>query len=180
MGFAGRLRILAPRELADGDALVVWLLAPEASLVPSREWNAGPKTTAFFCILAKLLRNRSFNKDMHGHYWTREADLLGQAPVYVDSRPEVRGEAVSLLRQMEGILLLTKGGNQGTTKKEWSIKMSSLSVVKQAFLTRSLRPFEVFKSLEPLMHALEEQPTKLYPLHSIISERVLTVCREGC
>jgi hypothetical protein len=68
--------VLAPRHICTGEDLLTWMLSPEAGLIPVREWPASPRLTAFFCILAKLLRNKSFNKDSHGHAWTAEADLL--------------------------------------------------------------------------------------------------------
>jgi hypothetical protein len=169
--------VLVPEAIADGDQLVQWLLSAEAGLIPPREWNAGSRLTALICIFVKLIKNRSFNKDTHGHVWTQEADLLGQSPVNVAERPIVRAEAVTILNKLDGTILICKGGNQGKTKKEWCINTALLPLVKKVLIGRSLKPFEAIKALEPLLNYIEVEDGAKWPLHEIITERALDICR---
>jgi hypothetical protein len=170
--------VLPDPDFQSSEELVEWLLSADANLVPRTEWEVCVESAAFFSILAKLLKNKSWDKDMHGHKWTQEADLLGQSPVNVPDRPEVRREAEELLIRMDGILLLTKGGNSGTTKKEWAINTNHLSSVKRAYLDRSLKPLEIVKGAEPLLNYLRSGDGKLYRLDTVIQdERVRQTCQ---
>ena len=170
--------VLAP-DCATGEALIDWLVSPQAGLIPGLPWIAELRIAAFFCLAAKLLKNKSFCKDMHNHNWTKEDDLLGQAPVSIPDRPEVRKEALDLLARMDGILLQTKGASQGKTKKEWAIPSTFVPAMKLAFLERSLNPLKEFDCLAPLLDYLESGKSREYRLDSVIQEeRIRHNCRE--
>ena len=170
--------IRVPQTVSTGEELINWLLSPTAGIVPATEWLAGTRVTAMFCIFDKLIRNKSWNKDMHGHKWTKEQDLLGQAQVDVPHRPRVRAEADSMLERMRQTLLLTKGAEQGTTRKEWSINILFRPEIMDAILKRSLAPLRKHDCLKPLLHYLDGDDDANHPLHEIITQRAMIICRE--
>lgn len=171
--------LLPPRELASSEQLTEWLLSPDTGIVPKREWSLSVREVGLVTLLSKLIRNKSWNKDGHGHAWTREDDLLGQAPVMRPDFPAVYGEAAACLEHACGGLLLTKGGKQGATRKEWSINTAHLSAVKRAMLERSLNPLRSEPALRALMEYVDRGPTVLVQIDGvIISERVLAICRD--
>jgi hypothetical protein len=167
--------ILVPGTVTTGDGLVTWLLGPDSGLVPSREWRAKARETAFWAILAKLLKNKDWANGPQNHNFTQEADLLGQAPV--NKHPEVRGEANHLLEKMKDVLLLTKGGTQGT-KKEWAIYKPRLAAVMAAFLQQSLAPLDAEPELASLLLYVRGGTGELLCVDEIVRvERVRDVCR---
>ncbi len=164
-------------DFATGDELIQWLLSPDAGLVPPRTWEAEEREAALFCVFAKLLKDKSWNKDMHGHAWTQEVHLLNDAPVNVPENPEVRREATAMLMRMEATLLLTKGGSK--TPKEWCIRSCHLAAVKKAFLQQRLAPLDGIAELKSLLTYVREGQGRRYQLDNVIQvERVRAVCRE--
>jgi hypothetical protein len=170
--------IKIPESIEDGDELVDWLLSPDAGIVPPIEWMLTPCKAALVCILIKLLKNKSFNKDTQGHAWTQEANLLGQSPVSVPDRPAIRAAAVDMLPGLHGGILIAKGGYQGKTKKEWCINTAWLPAVKRVVLERSFSAFETAPALAALMNQLNEPNAELHAVHDFLAERVLSFCRE--
>ncbi|HYE17844.1 MAG TPA: hypothetical protein VEA69_05340, partial [Tepidisphaeraceae bacterium] len=57
--------VLVEPDKFSGPDLVEWLFSAEAGLTPQSEWVAETRLAAFICILAKLLRKKSWNKDKH-------------------------------------------------------------------------------------------------------------------
>jgi hypothetical protein len=107
---------LPPKEIEGADGLIEWLLSAEAQIVPQQSWVLPVREAGLLAVLAKLIRNKSWNKDCHGHAWTQHDDLVGQAPVNRPEFPQVYGEALTCIDRATGTLLLTKGGSQGKTK----------------------------------------------------------------
>jgi hypothetical protein len=168
--------VLAPRELATAAELVAWLCDEDNGLVPRRTWLAPVREAGMLALLAKLARNSSWNKDVKGHNWTKEVDLLGQAPVQRPSHPHVYAEALLCLDRASGTLLLPKGGSK--TPKEWSINTDYLPLAKRALLMRSAAPIGEAIKLQPLYGFLQNGPEGLIVVDDgLVSERVLTVCR---
>jgi hypothetical protein len=167
--------VRADKDFATGEELVNWLLSPAAGLVPPRTWVAKERVATFFCVLAKLLSKRSWNKDRHGHTWTQEVHLLGDAPVDVHSG--IRKEAPQMLARLNGTLLLDKGGSD--TPKEWCINSRHLPTVKNAFLQQRLTPLEGIEGVQGLLNYLNGGNDRDYQLDEFIQvERVRAVCRE--
>jgi hypothetical protein len=167
--------ILVPGTVTTGDELVTWLLDPNSGLVPPREWWATARETAFFAILAKLLKNKDWANGRQNHNFTQEAHLLGQAPV--NAHAEVRSEANHLLDKMKDVLLLTKGGTQGT-KKEWAIYRPRLAAVMAAFLQQSLAPLDTEPGLGSLLGYVRGGRGERLCVDEIVQvERVREVCR---
>lgn len=170
--------VLAPKELTSADALLEWLLSEEAALVREPAWTETCRAAAMLAIFAKLIRNKSWNKSQHGHQWTKEADHLGQAPV---NRPDglLYGEATALLAKMEGNILLTKGGKQSKTQKEWCVRLEYMPHIKQAILTRSLEPLREVEELLNLMIYVDEcDYAQVVVDDDIINETVRFNCRQ--
>ena len=169
--------ILAPPETNSIEDLLEWLLSEEAKLVKEPVWTESCCAAAMIAILAKLIRNKSWNNSLNGHAWTQEADLLGQSPV---NRPDglLLGEANDLLERMKDVLLLTKGGKQGTTKKEWCIYLKHLPRIKQVILGRSLQPFRETDELSALMRHVDQHDNGDVVVDGeIVNERVRYNCR---
>jgi hypothetical protein len=170
--------VLAPSELATIEELAVWVLSPEAGVVPPTTWVLPVRQVALFAVLGKLVRNKSWNKDGHGHMWTAEDDLQGQAPVNRPSHPRVYGEALACLASASGTLLLKKGGSQ--TRKEWCINTAYLPAVKRAIVGRNLDPLRAEPDLGDLMAFVDGGPEEIVEVDSvIISEKVVATCREA-
>ena len=168
--------VLAPKSVETEHDLADWLLGAESGLIPRIDWPAEARLAAFFCMIAKLLKNKSWAKDIHGHHWTQEDDLLGQAPVSI--KPDIRVEAGQLLDKMKDTLLLTKGGSQ--TKKEWAILRTHLAAVMNAFLDQSINRLKVIPALAPLISHIQGGVGETYRLDTLIAvERVRYVCRSN-
>lgn len=165
-----------PHDLHTGDQLVEWLCSREAGLVPVREWYASVQESALVAILCKLLKNRSWSKDSQGHQWTRESDLLGQAPVNRRDYPGILDAAKRLLPRLRGVLLLRKGSEGGRTPKEWCINHNVLSSVKQAILHQSVH---VLPGIDSIIAAMARDEDKRYRLDGeVVKETIRVVCRE--
>lgn len=165
-----------PSDLADVDQLAAWLLSGDAGII-GQPWQLPVRAAALIAILSKLIRNKSWNKDTQGHHWTKEADLLGQAPVY---RPDGKlyGEAHGILGR-SSTLLLCKGGKQGTTPLGWCIRLEHVPAVKRAISTRSLAPLQGIEKLSGLIEYIDGGSPELVMVDGVIvSERVRAVCRE--
>jgi hypothetical protein len=171
--------ILVPKAVRTSDQLVPWLKSPESGLFPPREWYAGLTEAALVSILCKLLKRKSWNPDVHGHAWTMEEHLLTESPVVRSDRPKVAIEAGRLLPTLEGRLLLTKGGGQGKTPREWSIDTKFLAAIKRAVTASSVTPLEVFPCLKNVLERVARETQKPYRLDGVIvNERVIFICRE--
>lgn len=168
--------IQAPKYIKTVDGLVQWVLSPQANIYPRREWCGNLSEYALVCVLEKLVSNKSWNKDQHGHAWTKEADLLSQAPVSTSSHPEVRSEAQRLLHMADGTLFLTKGGSQ--TPKEWCISTVYCVAVKKAITDLSFEPLKECPNLVALFNRMDKDPRNTYSLHEVISERVKHICNQ--
>lgn len=170
--------IMAPVALATGDELVDWLLSDDAALVKEPKWKEPVRAAAALAILAKLVKNKSWNNTKNGHQWTKEADLLGQAPV---CRPDgwLLNEAQQLLGKMEGDVLLCKGANQGKTPKGWCIMGSRLTPIKRAILDRSLEPLRQEEDWAEVFQWIDQGPEELVTIDDdIVNETVRSRCRE--
>jgi hypothetical protein len=163
-----------PGTVTNPEELVAWLLSPACGLVPAREWMAKAPEAAFFAILTKLLKNKSWANGPQNHNFTQEADLLGQAPVNVHS--EIRDEANGLLDKMSNVILLTKGGSH--TKKEWAILLPRRPAVMDSYLQRSLTPFENEAGMESLLAYIRNGKGREFRLDNLPGvERAREVCR---
>ncbi|HYE21223.1 MAG TPA: hypothetical protein VEA69_22445, partial [Tepidisphaeraceae bacterium] len=110
---------------------------------------------------------------------TQEIHLLNDSPVDIPDRSDVRQEAERLLSRMKDLLLLTKGGNQGKTPKEWSILLTRLPLVKQSFLKRSLDPMRADAALEEILEYVESGEGRQYRIDDVIGEeKIRVLCRE--
>lgn len=171
--------VSAPRHVDSVTALVDWLLSAEANLIPQREWWANAKEAALVAILAKLIKNKSWNKDTQGHEWTKEANLLGQAPVNRPNCPEVQTEAVKMLPTVKGKLLHRKGGKQGKTPREWSIRLSVLANVKRSIIDQSLDILAKLPELKPIIERASKDEHRRYRLdEEVVTERIRQICRD--
>jgi hypothetical protein len=171
--------ILPPKEIDSGDELIEWLLSAEARIVPPLSWVLPVRAAGLLAVLAKLIRNKSWNKDCHGHAWTQHDDLVGQAPVNRPEFPQVYGEALTCIDRAVGTLLLTKGGSQGKTKKEWSINTGFLPAVKRAIVEGSFAPLRAEPGLSALMDFVERGPDELIHVDkTVVSEKVIGHCRD--
>jgi len=171
--------VLAPVDLETPSGLIDWIFSADAGLIPPGEWQLPVREVGLLCLLAKLLRNKSFNKDVQGHAWTKESHLLGQSPVNRPNCQRVYGEAVDCLERADGTLLITKGGSQGKTPKEWCINTAYLPAVKRAAVARSLDPFREERSLTALMDYIDRGPPDLEQVDDqIVSEKILFICRD--
>ena len=172
--------VLAPTDLATIDELASWLLSADAGIVPPTSWELPARTAGLFAALCKLVKNKSWNKDVQGHMWTKEEDLLGQAPVLRPGFPEVYSEAVACIdRAVTAGLLITKGSKQGKTPKELCINTVFLPIVKRALAGKSLAPMRESESLRALIDFVDHGPETLVLVDSgMISEKVMAICRE--
>lgn len=171
--------VLAPKWISSEREFVEWLFSAEANLIPRREWYANRAEAAIIAILCKLLKNKSWNKDSRGHAWTKEEDLLRQAPVDRREFPEVAVEAAKMLPALKDRLLLSKGGTQGKTPKEWSIHLSALKHVKHSIVEQSLIPLSGLSRLTQIVRRARKDEEKLYRLDDeVVTERVRQICRD--
>lgn len=170
--------VLAPKHIDCQDGLVEWLFSPEANLIPRREWHANREEAALIAILTKLIKNKSWNKDTQGHAWTKEEDLLRQAPVYRPAFPEIATEAEKMLLVLRDVLLLCNGGKQGKTPKEWSIRFSRLPIVKQMMIEKSVTALLDIQQLASIVERICKDDKRPYRLDGeVVTERVLDICR---
>lgn len=171
--------ILAPKDLATADELVEWISSQSSGLFPRTEWVAGVLEAALVAILCKLLRNKSWNASVSGHQWTREADLVGQAPVFRKDHQPIAIAAREMLPNLADKLLITKGAEQGKTPKEWSIDTQFLPAVKAAIAGKSLTPLRQVLGLASLLDKIDADEDHLYRLDGeVVSERIMYICRE--
>jgi hypothetical protein len=169
--------VLAPSELITAEELIAWLGDEENGLIPRKTWLAPVREVGMLAVLAKLVRNKSWNKDVKGHMWTKETDLLSQAPVQRPSHPTVYAQALQCLGRASGTLLLSKGGSK--TPKEWSINTTYLPPAKRALIRRSVAPLGEVVALQQLHAFLQDGPDERVVVDAVIvSERVLKVCRD--
>lgn len=170
--------ILPPREITNIDELVTWI-TNEAGIFDRQIIELPIIEITLFAILSKLVGNKSWNKDSHGHNWTQQADLLGQAPVNRRDMPQVAAGAEHILNQCSGNLLLCKGGSQGKTPLGWGINLNYLPAVKRSLLNHSLDPLREENDLQDMMTHIDNNADDLLQLDErIVSERVLSICRE--
>lgn len=168
--------VLVPRHVIDAHELIEWLFSEEANLVPRREWWATCQEAAITAILAKLIRNKSWNKNTQGHNWTKEKDLLGQAPVMRSDCQEIATDARRMIGTLEGDLLLKKGSGHGATPREWSIRLDYLPQVKQAILQRTLAPLAQVPGVSRIIESAagDERPYRLD--QEVVTEHVRQIC----
>ena len=169
----------APRRLSDVDELARWILSSEAGIVQEKVWELPVRAAALIAILSKLIRNKSWNKYSQGHQWTKEVDLLRQAPVH-RADGLFQDEAHKLLSKANP-LLFSKGGSQGKTPLGWCIQILYLPVVKQAISTSSLAPLRQTESLRDFMSFVDDdrdKGAKVVVDSKIVSERIRCICRE--
>lgn len=168
-----------PREIDSVDDLAEWMLSAKAQIVPQQSWVLPVREAGLLAVLAKLIRNKSWNKDSHGHAWTQHDDLVGQAPVNRPEFPRVYAEALSCLERATGTLVLTKGANQGKTKKEWSINTTYLPGVKRAIVERSFDSLRAEGGLSALMDFVDRGPAEMvHADKTMVSEKVIGHCRD--
>jgi len=169
--------VLVPQAIETAAALIEWLLSPEANLVPRHEWYGNRAEAALVAILSKLVRNKSWNNDHSGHAWTKEQDLLRQSPVFRRDFQDVATEAEQLLPRLNGSLLLCKGGKQGKTPREWSIRFAELEYVKRSVIAQSLDPLRAISGLAAVIDRISLDAKRNYRLDGeIVNERVRQLC----
>ena len=171
--------VLAPGNLQTGEDLCEWLFSKPAGVFPPGEWLANRSEAALVAILCKLIRSKSWNKDQRGHEWTKEADLLGQAPVSRRRFPEIREEADSMMQRLRGTVLLSKAGGGSGTPKKWCISTVYLPAVKRAITEMSLGPLEEMPAIREAIQQVQRDEARKYQLlGSVVSERVRLICRD--
>jgi len=167
--------VLAPKDLKGTQGLIDWLESRAAGLFPPTEWTANVGETALVALICKLVKNKSWNKDTHGHSWTKEDDLLGQSPVRRPGLDLVQREAVRLLGRLDRILLLSKGGSR--TPKEWCISTRYLPLVKRLLVDCDFAPLLEDDALREIVLDLAEDGDRRYQLMGeIVTERVRSIC----
>ena len=161
------------KEVADEEAVIEFI---GNTFFPP--WEVSAQGLSLLAILSKLLRNKSWNTDVSGHQWTKESDLLGQAPVKRKNSPETLDQAKDVLsRGKTSKLLLTKGSSQKKTPKEWSINSTYLPLVKRVFLDRDLSCLS-HKELSNLLNYMLSDDPEFQVDDGIRSAKVLNVCEE--
>jgi hypothetical protein len=168
--------VLAPHHATE-DEFLEWLFSREANLVPRIEWFGNLQEAAMIALLSKLVRNKSWNKDHHGHQWTKEEDLLGQSPVDNSDFPQIRNEANRLLTRLQGVVLLTKGGTKGTPK-EWCINTVFSPRCQERHSQESFEPLREIQSLSALMEDVTRSNERNVRLDLLINETVRYNCRQ--
>lgn len=166
-----------PQHIESAAQLVDWLLSDDAGLAQPRPWRESPLGVGLVAVLAKLIRNKSWNKDTQGHAWTKEIDLLGQAPVCLSDRQWVLIAAGEVLGRP---LFMCKGGTHGTTPKEWCIDLEYVPAVKRAITERSLQPLRDEADLASLVGAIDHDAGDPELIDDrIVNEKVRAICREN-
>lgn len=175
----GACPVEVPIDVECADKLHDFVTSEEAGIIPPLEWHGTVSDAALAAILSKLIRNKSWNKDVQGHAWTKESDLIGQSPVNRPDFQEVRQHALDLLQKCDGALLLKKGGNQGKTPLEWSINTTMLPDVKRAILSRNLAVLIDHELLAPIKSAMKIDCGASVRIDGeIVSEKVVAICRQ--
>ncbi|MFO1503561.1 MAG: hypothetical protein U1F39_07065 [Steroidobacteraceae bacterium] len=171
--------LLPPRRIETAEQLVEWLLSIDAGLVGTPIWEESPRGAALLAVLSKLVKNKDWNKDVQGHHWTKEDDLLGQSPVSRPEFPTIYVDACEIVERAADTLLLTKGGKQGKTPKEWSINIQYLSPVKRVFVERSLAALQGEATLGDLFRYIQRDDRPRIEIDdAIASEKVIAICME--
>lgn len=169
--------IQVPKSLSCTDDILNWLFTQDANLIPKNEWYGNRREAALMAILSKLIKNKSWNKDTQGHAWTIEADLLTQTPVNRSDCQIVGVEANRILQKLEGVLLLTKGGTKGT-RKEWSICLKHLAVVKRIVLEQTFAHLEGIAEFDSIRNLLAGDDDRTFRIdNEIVTEKVRQHCR---
>jgi hypothetical protein len=166
-----------PADIRTSDKVIEWLRSPDAALFPPDEWLAGITEAAIVAILCKLIKNHDWNPDVQGHNWTKEVDLLNQAPVQRNNEPQVAIEARRILKNLRGTILLTKGANQGNTPREWSINSHYLPQIKQAILGASLDALAEIDGLAGFLRRIDQQERSINLLGEVVTDGVKEICR---
>jgi len=166
-----------PPLLETWSAVLDWLFSPDANLIPKREWMGNDNEAALAAILAKLIRNKSWNNSVQGHEWTKEADLLGQAPVCRNQNQVILVTARSLLSRLDHCLLISKGGTAGTPK-EWCIRYDYLPIVKKVILSQSFKELSTIDELKPVYDRISKDSDRKHRIDgTMIRERERDICR---
>lgn len=168
---------MVPRNLYLLAEIVEWLFCDEANLIPRRTWLGTLREAALVAILSKLIRNKSWNKDTHGHEWTTEENILGQAPVLRPNFQMIGVEARRMLPKLNNGLLISKGGTAGTPK-EWCIRLQYVGAVKNAIIEQSVSSLLEKKGLEVLANYVNSESDRHFRLDGeIVSEKIRSICR---
>lgn len=171
--------VLVPANVGTAEDLLDWIVSPAANLIPRFEWFANTKEAALVAILCKLIRNKSWNENTQGHAWTKEADLLGQAPVSRREHQDVLIAATRMLPTLQNELLLTKGSSGGKTPKEWCIKLDHVRAVKKAIISQSFESLLAVAELADLIRQIATDEDRRHRLdENVVSERVRQLCRD--
>lgn len=161
--------ILAPKGIVSEDELFEWIVSAESGLFPPREWKGNCREAALLALTEKLLRNHSIAGGTGGHDFTKEDDLLNQAPVSRARFPEIREEAKDLLYRLNKKLFWRKGTGQGNTPVEWAINTAFLPGLKRAVITCSIEPLEDYEELRPIVQRIRSDQQHPYRIdHEII------------
>jgi hypothetical protein len=167
--------VVVPRKIDSIDALYDWLVSPHANLIPCQNWYLTQSQAAFVAIMCKLIRNKSWAKNTSGHHWTTEQNLFGQAPVKNPDFPDIRKEALQLVKKLSSSgFLISKGGSQGKTKLEWAIQSQHLPTIKDCLLRRS---FDKIVRCVPDLQSEDNAEMLLRSNSAGLSERILATCR---
>ncbi len=172
--------VLAPADIQSVEEFVDWVFSPATNLFPNREWFGNVREAALVALFSKLVRNKSWNNNTQGHQWTKEIDLLGQAPVSRPDNQRIAIEAGRMLGSLGGTLLLKKGGTKGTPK-EWSIRLTYLIVVKQIITNQSFSPLSAYEGLKSLAAFVSGGDVeRTYRLDGeIVTEKIREICRSS-
>jgi hypothetical protein len=169
----------APRSLSTQSELIDWLLSPDARLVAAVGPSVSVRAATVLSIFSKLVRKKAWNRNVQGHQWLKEDDLLGQSPVRRSDIPALENEAPELLARGSANLFITKGGKQGRTPKEWCINTQYLPQVKRCLLSRSLRPLAEEQSLSAFVAYVEGgSGDEVVVDDRVVSERALMNCTD--
>lgn len=170
---AGAEPLLPPKTTATVEDLVDWLMS-DAGLGLGG-WSASVGQAALVALFAKLIRNKSWNKDGHGHHWTQERDLLGQAPVMTPDQ-KLYGPARELLRPP---LFLSKGSEGGKTPLSWSINTAYLPVVKRVIIERSFDALRDVAELHVIVGLIDVEGHESIVIDTtIVSDTVRSICEK--
>jgi len=172
--------LLTPKGINSEDDLFKWVFSPEAGLFPPLDWYGNCQEAALLALAEKLLRNHSIASGGSSHCFTKQGDLLNQAPVNRARFPEIRQEAAGLLDRLGARLFLRKGAEQGNTPLEWAINSAFLPGLKRTVLARSLEPLEEYEELKAIVQRIRSDDNHSYRIDDeIISGRTINFCREN-
>ncbi len=171
----------APKHIRSKETLIDWLFSNDANLFPRKLWMLGDSEAAFIAILSKLLRGKYWNKDVQGHEWLKESDLINQSPVKRSGFDRVRKEAIDMIPRLLSLgILLTKGASQGNTPKEYSINTEFLPPIKRSINQLSLTPLCQVVKLTSFVDSLirHKSDKAINVLDGILSEQAIAQCKE--